>query len=39
LPGDTSSRFILLWNDENDLDRNARRVADNLDEEKASEEF
>jgi hypothetical protein len=27
-----SPRFILLWNNENDPDRNARRVADSLDE-------
>jgi hypothetical protein len=27
-----SPRFILLWNDENIPDRNARRVADGLDE-------
>jgi hypothetical protein len=27
-----SPRFILLWNDENDPDRNARRVADGVDE-------
>jgi hypothetical protein len=27
-----SPKFILLWNDENDPDRNARRVADSLDE-------
>jgi len=26
-----SQRFILLWTDENDPDRNARRVADGLD--------
>jgi hypothetical protein len=27
-----SPRFILLWNDEHDPDRNARRVTDDLDE-------
>ncbi len=27
-----SPRFILLWNDENNSDRNARRLADGVDE-------